>query len=46
MLEQLERIHDSTDDTPSGIDLGDPRIELRSAEEIGAEIEQFLRDQD
>ena len=46
MLEQLERIHDSTDDTPSGIDFGGPRIELRSADEIGAEIEQFLRDQD
>lgn len=47
MVEQLEQIYDAGDDSvqttgePSG-----PSLEIRSADEIAAEVEEFLRGQD
>lgn len=50
MLEQLEQLHDSTPDgrpeEGPPIDEPAPDLELRSGDEIAAEIQRFLRDQD
>lgn len=45
MLDQLEQLYDAGDDShvPGG---SGPSIELRSGDELAAELEQFLRDQD
>lgn len=45
MIEQLEQLYDASDD---GVDVaeGGPSLEMRSGEELAAELEQFLRDQD
>ena len=47
MVEQLEGIYDAGDDQvqTSGAPAG-PSLEIRSAEEIAAEVEEFLRGQD
>lgn len=53
MLAQLEQLHDASSDTwdgtpgregPGGI--GGPGLEMRSGDEIAAELERFLRDQE
>lgn len=44
MLHQLEQIYDASDDDVE-VDSG-PSIEMRSGDELAAELEQFLRDQD
>jgi proteasome assembly chaperone (PAC2) family protein len=53
MLSQLEELHDSTSDTWEGADdrpgpggLGGPGLEMRSGDELAAELERFLRDQE
>jgi hypothetical protein len=45
MIEQLEQIYDASDDTVDVTDAG-PSLEMRSGDELAAELEQFLRDQD
>jgi hypothetical protein len=45
MLARLEELYDSTDD-PSDPNTAGPSLELRSGDELAAELEQFLRDQD
>ena len=45
MLTRLEELYDSAGD-PSAQDAGGPVLELRSGDELAAELEQFLRDQD
>lgn len=45
MLEQLEQLYDAGDDA-HGPSVGGPSIELLSGDELAAELEQFLRDQD
>jgi hypothetical protein len=45
MLTRLEELYDSADD-PSAQNAGGPVLELRSGDELAAELEQFLRDQD
>ena len=45
MVEQLEQIYDSSDDSFSSTD-GGPSLELRSGDELAAELEAFLREQD
>ncbi len=45
MLVRLEELYDSTDD-PSGASTVGPTLELRSGDELAAELEQYLRDQD
>jgi hypothetical protein len=44
MLAQLEELYDSSDEQP-GATRG-PTLELRSGDELAAELEQFLREQD
>jgi hypothetical protein len=49
MLRQLETLFDSAEEEagPTGDDDADvPDLELRSGDEIAAEIQRFLRDQD
>jgi hypothetical protein len=49
MVEQLEQLYDSIDesDTPSGSGIIDgPTLEIRSADELAAEVEEYLRGQD
>lgn len=45
MIQQLEQIYDASDDV---VDIGEggPSLEMRSGDELAAELEQFLRDQD
>lgn len=45
MVDQLERIYDSTDDSVP-VDGAGPSLEMRSGDEIAEELEAFLRDQD
>lgn len=45
MIDQLEQIYDASDDVVDVID-GGPSMELASGDELAAELEQFLRDQD
>ncbi len=45
MLARLEELYDSADD-PSDANAGGPVLELRSGDELAAELEQYLRDQD
>jgi len=45
MIEQLEQLYDAGDDVVDVID-GGPSLEMRSGDELAAELEQFLRDQD
>ena len=45
MIEQLEQIYDASDDVVDVIE-GGPSLEMRSGDELAAELEQFLRDQD
>ena len=45
MLVRLEELYDSTGG-PGDADAGGPILELRSGDELAAELEQFLRDQD
>jgi hypothetical protein len=47
MLDQLEQLYDASadDDTAPGR-TGGPSLELRSGDELAAELERFLRDQD
>lgn len=45
MIEQLEEIYDASDDAIDVADGGLP-LEMRSGEELAAEFQQFLRDQD
>ena len=45
MINQLEQLYDAGDDA-HGPGAGGPSIELRSGDELAAELEEFLRDQD
>lgn len=45
MIGQLEQLYDAGDDA-HGAGTGGPSIELLSGDELAAELEQFLRDQD
>ena len=45
MLEQLEQLYDASGDGVPFQD-GGPSLELRSGDELAAELEEFLRDQD
>jgi len=45
MIEQLEQLYDSSDNDVS-VENGGPLLELRSGDELAAELEEFLRDQD
>lgn len=45
MIEQLEQIYDASDDVVDVVE-GGPSLEMRSGDELAAELEQFLRDQD
>ena len=45
MLHQLEQLYDAGDDV-ADIDGGGPSLEYRSGDELAAEVEKFLRDQD
>ncbi len=46
MLRQLEQLHDAADDEPTGGDPAGPGLKMASGDEIAAELERFLRDQD
>lgn len=46
MLHQLEQLYDAGDDVVSGGTPAGPSLEYRSGDELAAEFEQFLRDQD
>jgi len=46
MIGQLEELYDSTDDSVEVIGGGGPSLEMLSGDELAAELEQFLRDQD
>jgi hypothetical protein len=46
MLRQLEQLYDAGDDVVEGGTTAGPSLEYRSGDEIAAELEQFLRDQD
>ena len=46
MLRQLEQLYDAGDDVAEGHSSAGPSLEYRSGDEIAAELEQFLRDQD
>lgn len=46
MLRQLEQLYDAGDDVVEGAEAAGPTLEYRSGDEIAAEFEQFLRDQD
>jgi proteasome assembly chaperone (PAC2) family protein len=43
MLRQLEEIHDAADEADDAT--ADPELEMRSGDELAAEIQRFLRDQ-
>ncbi|NQY55155.1 MAG: PAC2 family protein [Ilumatobacteraceae bacterium] len=45
MLHQLEELYDASDEPGESIDDG-PSLEMRSGDDLAAEIQQFLRDQD
>ena len=45
MLEQLEQLYDAGDDV-HGTGVAGPSLELLSGDELAAEVEEFLRDQD
>lgn len=45
MISQLEELYDASDDEVA-IDGGGPTLEMLSADELAAEVEEFLRDQD
>lgn len=45
MIDQLEQIYDASDDVVEVIE-GGPSMEMASGDELAAELEQFLRDQD
>lgn len=45
MIEQLEQLYDSSDDSVS-VENGGPLLEMRSGDELAAELEEYLRDQD
>lgn len=46
MLGQLEQLYDAGDDVVEGASESGPSLEYRSGDEIAAEFEEFLRDQD
>ncbi|MEM8621133.1 MAG: PAC2 family protein, partial [Actinomycetota bacterium] len=47
MLRQLEELYDASDDTGTATDGDDaPGLEMQSGDELAAEIQRFLRDQD
>ena len=46
MIGQLEELYDSTDDSVEVIGGGGPSLEMLTGDQIAAELEQFLRDQD
>jgi hypothetical protein len=47
MIQQLETIHDAAlEDEAAGGEAAQPEMQLRSGDEIAAEIQQFLRDQE
>jgi hypothetical protein len=46
MIGQLEELYDSTDDSVEVIGGGGPSLEMLTGDELAAELEQFLRDQD
>lgn len=45
MVSNLEELYDSTDGEVE-IEIAGPTLELRTADELGAEVEEFLRDQE
>ena len=45
MIEQLEQLYDSSDDSVA-VENGGPLLEMRSGDELAAELEEYLRDQD
>jgi hypothetical protein len=45
MIEQLEQLYDASDDEVP-IEGGGPSLEMRSGDELAAELEEYLRDQD
>lgn len=45
MLEQLEQLYDASDDDLP-VEHGGPTLEMRSGDELAAELEQYLREQD
>jgi hypothetical protein len=45
MIDQLEQIYDAADDAADPT-VGGPSLEMRSGDELAAELEQFLREQD
>lgn len=45
MVGQLEQLYDAGPDQAEGIDAG-PSLEMRTGDELAAELEEFLRDQD
>lgn len=45
MIAQLEELYDASDDSVDS-ETGGPTLEMRSGDELAAELEQFLRDQD
>ncbi len=44
MIEQLEQLYDSSDNEVS-VENGGPLLEMRSGDELAAELEEYLRDQ-
>ena len=46
MLRQLEQLYDAGDDVNQPGDPAGPSLEFRSGDQIAAELEEFLRDQD
>ncbi len=46
MIVQLEELYDSADDSVEVVGGGGPSLEMLSGDELAAELEQFLRDQD
>ena len=45
MIEQLEQLYDATTDAVA-VEYGGPSLEMRSGDELAAELEEYLRDQD
>ena len=45
MIEQLEQLYDSSDNDVA-VENGGPLLEMRSGDELAAELEEYLRDQD
>jgi hypothetical protein len=47
MVEQLEQIYDAgADEVSASADSSGPSLEIRSADELAAEVEEYLRGQD